>query len=281
MNLKNIIRKMIKSKTFLIIVIIIVLIIVYIVVEKNFSKIDSNIENWDKEVIADNGTNEIIDTKENNKMKKEVVLETEENKEAEKISQDEDQSELKEISDESIKKDIEKNKNVKIYVYITGEVNNPGVIILPYGSRISDAIDYAGGVTSNADIMKVNLVYLLQDGMKVNIPSSKELKNNPNFEYITMGSGDEKNDANNAKDSLLPNNKNETTNESAFKISNVNINTATQTELETLPGIGPSLALKIINYRKENGKFTSIEELKNVSGIGDNKYEEIKKYIYV
>ena len=168
-------------------------------------------------------------------------------------------------------------KIVKIYVYVTGEVNNPGVFVLPYGSRISDAIDYAGGVTQNADIMKVNLVYMLQDGMKVNIPSSKELKNNPNFEYITMSSGDEKNDAN-IRSSLSTS---DSKNESAFKISNVNINTATQTELETLPGIGPSLALKIINYRKENGKFKSIEELKNVSGIGDNKYDEIKKYIYV
>lgn len=92
-----------------------------------------------------------------------------------------------------------------------------------------------------------------------------------------MGSGDEKNDNKDFKALETTNNKSE----SAFKISNVNINTATQTELETLPGIGPSLALKIINYRKENGKFKSIEELKNVSGIGDNKYDEIKKYIYV
>ena len=92
-----------------------------------------------------------------------------------------------------------------------------------------------------------------------------------------MGSGDEKNDNKDFNTLETTNNKSE----SAFKISNVNINTATQTELETLPGIGPSLALKIINYRKENGKFKSIEELKNVSGIGDNKYDEIKKYIYV
>ena len=103
-----------------------------------------------------------------------------------------------------------------------------------------------------------------------------ELKNNPNFEYITMSSGDEKNDSN-IKNATTVDKKSE----SAFKVSNVNINTATQTELETLPGIGPSLALKIINYRKENGKFKSIEELKSVNGIGENKYEEIKKYIYV
>lgn len=61
----------------------------------------------------------------------------------------------------------------------------------------------------------------------------------------------------------------------------VNINTATQTELETLPGIGPSLALKIIRYREENGKFNNIEDLKNVSGIGDNRFNDIKDYITV
>lgn len=94
-----------------------------------------------------------------------------------------------------------------------------------------------------------------------------------------MSSGDEKNDSDLInKDDNINNNSN---NVSAFKVSMVNINTATQTELETLPGIGPSLALKIINYRKENGKFENIEELKNVSGIGDNKYDEIKEYIYV
>ena len=168
------------------------------------------------------------------------------------------------------------NDNEKIYIYITGEVNNPGIVVLPIGSRIVDAIDCAGGITQKADIMKVNLVYMLQDGMKVNIPSSIELKNNPNFEYITMSSGDEKNDSNIKNATTV-----DTKSESAFKVSNVNINTATQTELETLPGIGPSLALKIINYRKENGKFKSIEELKSVNGIGENKYEEIKKYIYV
>ena len=65
------------------------------------------------------------------------------------------------------------------------------------------------------------------------------------------------------------------------KNSKVNINTATQTELETLTGIGPSIAARIIQYRKENGKFESIEELKNVSGIGDSKFEDIRNEVVV
>lgn len=172
----------------------------------------------------------------------------------------------------------------KIYVYITGEVNNPGVVVLKEGSRIVDAIEAAGGVTGNANISKVNLVYVLLDGMKVNIPSDNDLKKNSNYEYITMSSGDDKSDENISSD--VTTNKGNTIdsddkNVSAFKQSIVNINTATQTELETLPGIGPSIALNIINYRKENGKFANIEDIKNVSGIGDSKFENIKKYIVI
>ena len=68
---------------------------------------------------------------------------------------------------------------------------------------------------------------------------------------------------------------------SSSKTTKININKATQTELETIPGIGPSTALKIIDYREENGKFNSIEDIKNVSGIGDAKYEKMKDYITV
>ena len=174
----------------------------------------------------------------------------------------------------------EDTKN-KIYVYITGEVVVPGVVILDEGSRISDAINAAGGTTVNANVSKVNLVYVLQDGMKVNIPNNSDLKINPNFEYITKASGDGSNDvySNNGKgDSSGSDTSNGGGSE---KQEIVNINTATQTELESLPGIGPSLALKIINYRKENGNFSSIEDIKNVSGIGESKFEELKKYINV
>ena len=174
----------------------------------------------------------------------------------------------------------ETNSENKIYVYITGEVNVPGVVILNENSRIIDAIDAAGGTTSKANISKVNLAYVLKDGMKVNIPNDSDLKNNSDFEYITMSSGDGRNDVSsgvtssgsgsnggNSESALSEGGSTENTSgyNSSHSMGLVNINTATQTELETLPGIGPSIALKIINYRNENGKFSSIEDIKNVS----------------
>ena len=179
----------------------------------------------------------------------------------------------------------------KIYIYITGEVNVPGVVILKEGSRIVDAINAAGGTTAKANVTKVNLVYALEDGMKVNIPNDNDLKNNPDFEYITLNSGDggredysgwSSSTGSSSSNGSGSNSSNSSTssgsrNEKKYSI----VNTATQTELETLPGIGPSLALKIINYRKENGKFSSVEEIKNVSGIGESKFESLKRYITV
>lgn len=262
MNIKDKLLKIIKNKFFIIVCIIVILVTSYIIIEEMMVDNNNEIEIIEE---ADDIFKKDEEEKfeEKNILKDEVIDDVEE-----KI--EEGTENVEDFENEII------NDNEKIYIYITGEVNNPGIVVLPIGSRIVDAIDCAGGITQKADIMKVNLVYMLQDGMKVNIPSSIELKNNPNFEYITMSSGDEKNDSNIKNATTV-----DTKSESAFKVSNVNINTATQTELETLPGIGPSLALKIINYRKENGKFKSIEELKSVNGIGENKYEEIKKYIYV
>ena len=137
-----------------------------------------------------------------------------------------------------------------IKVHITGEINNPGLIELTSGDRILDAIEKAGGVTDMADTSKVNLAYILSDGEKIYIPS---INDEDDVEFI----------------------EGSTTN------SKVNINTATLEQLQTLNGVGESIAQSIIAYREENGKFSSIEEIKNVSGIGDSKFEKIKDYITV
>ena len=178
-----------------------------------------------------------------------------------KTNRDENESESSKLDGE--------NMEEMIIVHITGEVKNWGVIELPRGSRIIDAVNKAGGFTDSADLEAVNLAYVLSDGIKVYIPSKneEEIGEFTTEEYITIDSGDnvitggEK----------MEENKNEL----------VNINKATQTELETLPGIGPSTALKIISYRNENGAFSSIEDIKNVSGIGDGKFESIRDLIGV
>lgn len=149
----------------------------------------------------------------------------------------------------------------KIKVHITGEVQNEGIIEIEKDARIADVIEEAGGTTEEADLSKINLAYSVKDGQKIYIPNIEESIEDS---YITEDAGD----------GILPEENN-------GKHEKVNINTAKQTELETLSGIGPSTALKIINYRNENGEFKSIEDLKNVPGIGDSKFEIIKDNICV
>lgn len=152
----------------------------------------------------------------------------------------------------------------KIVIHITGAVKTPGIVKLNEGDRIEDAINAAGGLTEEADISKVNLAYVLEDGIKLIIPSSYDFEVEEN-DIISSDSG---------KDVIV--------NETTSSTNNmVNINKASEIEIETLPGIGPSLAMKIVSYREENGKFNTIEDIKNVSGIGENKYENIKNYICV
>lgn len=148
-----------------------------------------------------------------------------------------------------------------IVVHITGAVKNQGIIELKEGSRISDAIESAGGITEEADLSKINLAYTLQDGQKIYVPNinDTEITNN-----ITEDAGE-----------------NVIENDNTSKQGKININKASQTELETLNGIGPSTALKIINYRQQNGNFKKIEDIKNVPGIGDSKFESIKENICV
>ena len=144
-----------------------------------------------------------------------------------------------------------------IKIHIAGEVKNTGILELEEGSRISDAIEKAGGTTEMASLDKVNLAYSLEDGQKLYIPNKKE----KDTEYITIENGE--------------NIVEETKTSSAGK--KINLNKADEDNLQEIPGIGPSMAKKIILYRNENGNFKSIEELKNVSGIGDKKFDSMKE----
>ena len=152
-----------------------------------------------------------------------------------------------------------------IVVHIIGGVKNPGIVKLEENSRIEDAIEAAGGLTEDSDISDVNLAYVLEDGIKIRIPIIDDKKDEDNS-YITEDSGEGVIMEDNSDSSLS---------------SLVNINKATQTELETLPGIGPSLASRIIEYRENNGKFSKKEDIKSVTGIGDSKYAKIEEFISV
>ena len=165
---------------------------------------------------------------------------------------------------------LEAEKEEEIIIYIAGEVNKEGVYNLPEGSRIADAIEQAEGLTEDAYTEDINLAYKLEDGMKIKIPNKSETQKqleeqNANIEdsYITTESG-----------ASIKETQTKT-------IQKVNINTASQQELETLTGVGPSIASKIVEYRKQNGLFKTIDDIKNVSGIGDNKFESFKDEICV
>lgn len=157
---------------------------------------------------------------------------------------------------------------IPIVVHITGAVAEPGVYNLPVNSRVEDVIRKAGGTTANADINAVNMAATLEDGIQVNIP----LKINE----IVVGS-----------DRSIPGYEREEKEESGEEQPSapttsypININTATQAELETLPGIGPVTAQKIIEYRQENA-FQIIEDIQKVSGIGPATFEKLKDFITV
>ena len=154
----------------------------------------------------------------------------------------------------------------KIAIHITGEVKKTGVIYLKVGSRIIDAIEKAGGTTKNADLSKVNLAYVLLDGQKLYIPNKKDKIS----EYISEGGGQNVITGTEANSNTEMN-----------KSKKININTAGKEELQKISGIGPSLAEKIISYRNSNGKFKKIEDIKNVNGIGENKYRNIKGSICI
>ncbi len=171
---------------------------------------------------------------------------------------------------------IDTKEKDNIVVYITGEVNNVGLYELQENSRVADIIDKAGGLTKEADIENMNLADILEDGMKIYVPKKSE--------RLDENQNDNSNKQNNANIDIIKESRNineqKNINKEA-KSSKININTASQTELETLPGIGPSTALKIIEYRKQNGKFSCVEDIKNVSGIGESKYNKVKDLIKV
>lgn len=153
-------------------------------------------------------------------------------------------------------------------VYVSGAVVRPGLYDVPAGARADDAVAAAGGMTMEADPTRVNLAQKLKDGMQVNVPYTK--RNNQKG-YVNNKNGYNKNN-NYAKEKVSKS--------SANANGKININTASAKELESLPGIGPSMAQKIINHRNQQ-RFNQVEDLVKVSGIGKAKLERLRDKIYV
>lgn len=150
-----------------------------------------------------------------------------------------------------------------LFVHVAGEVNNPGMYELQKGSRVSDAINAAGGMLEGADQLSINLARELSDGEQIVVSSKVESGGN---DGSVQGPSDAKGSAGQAASNAT---------------GKININTASVAELTALDGIGQATAEKIIAYRQANGSFTSIDGIKNVSGIGEKKYEAIKDRITV
>ena len=149
-------------------------------------------------------------------------------------------------------------KESEIVVYVAGAVNRPGVVRLAEGARAKDAVDACGGFLPTADTNGVNLAQKLKDGVQVTVPEKAPVAAEGR---AAQGAPTASGAARSLPDGM------------------VNINTADEKELDKLPGIGPAMAKRIIEYRTENGAFQSPEEIKRVKGIGDAKYEKMKDKI--
>ena len=139
---------------------------------------------------------------------------------------------------------------VDLIINVAGKVNNPGVYQLPKGSRVIDAIKAAGNQRNGVDISDINLARILVDGEQILVGSPKPSSGKIVAKKITIDNP-------------------------------LDINRATITQLDTLPGIGPVTAQRIIDYRTKVGRINSVDELKKISGLGGTKFEEIKSLLRV
>ncbi len=148
-----------------------------------------------------------------------------------------------------------------IKVFVTGEVANPGVYIMKTGDRVEDAIEKAGGFTEKADEEALDLAQRVKDEMKIVVPVLPAASATPQPGGITLPPTEK---------ALTP------TGKISVTPGKVNVNTASQAELESLPGIGPVLAQRIIDYRAKNGPFKTLDELRKVQGLTRTVLDKIK-----
>ena len=138
-----------------------------------------------------------------------------------------------------------------IRVYVSGAVKKPDVYSLPPGSIVKDALSAAGGPAEDADLDRINLAARVNDGMQVHFPRKGEPAAAPGSPGAAPASGP------------------------------LDVNTATLEQLDALPGVGPAIAQRIIDYRAEHGPFTAVDQLKDVKGVGDALFEKIKDLVTI
>ena len=175
------------------------------------------------------------------------------------IEESKNDKEEKEIKENKENKEESKEMRTGIFVHIDGWIQNPGVYEIKENDRVNTIIEKAGGLKEGASIKSINLAARLSDGDKIYIPNREEEKQIETTEVKGNNTGTVK---------ITKNNK-------------ININKASITELKQITGIGESTANKIIDYRENVGKFKKIEDIKEVKGIGDSKYESIKDKITI
>lgn len=165
------------------------------------------------------------------------------------------------------------SEDISIYVDMGGAVKEPQVVVLSEGARIYEAVEAAGGLEADAEIKYINMAAVCEDGAKIYIPTKQEIadaaaSNESTADaqlFTSAGSGDASNGIS----------AGQAYSGSSGDQGKVNINTADSAALQTLTGIGPSMAQRIIDYRNANGKFSSPDELQNVSGIGEKTLSKI------
>ncbi len=145
-----------------------------------------------------------------------------------------------------------------VVVDVRGAVAKPGVYTLPYGSRVQEALAVAGNTLANAEIGGLNLARKLMDGEQIYVPTTAEATRAPQPVGAAVATARPR---------------------TTTPIGKININTATLEDLDTLPGIGPAIAQRILDYRNQNGPFKRLEDLKKVRGIGDVIFANIRDLI--
>jgi competence protein ComEA len=159
-----------------------------------------------------------------------------------------------------------------VVVHVAGAVASPGVLRLQQGSRVDDAVTAAGGATADGDANRLNLALVVEDGQKIYVPRRGEAMPAASDAAHSDGAG---------TDGIGSTSPGSSTGQQGAAGGKVNLNTADVAELDTLPKVGPVLAQRIVDWRKEHGPFKSVEELDGVDGVGPKMLEALLSLVTV